>query len=230
MHCEQQMNMALAPRVGPLAFGPHDLSHGLPFTESCIHFAPGEAIYSQGDPSEQVMYLQSGGIKLSVLSSTGKFAVIAMLTPGHFFGEGALTGQPFRTATARAVGKCSVISVHKTRMTALLARQHDLSRRFIAHMLSRNLRIEDDLIDQLFNSAEKRLVRALLLLANEASNGSPRVTVPPIAQETLAEMIGTTRSRVNFFLNSFKKRGFIEYQIGLPFTVNTTLLASLLHD
>lgn len=224
------MNMALAPRHGPVAFSLHELPDGLPFTESAIHFAPGEAIYRQGDPSEQVMYLQSGGVKLSVLSSTGKLAVIAMLAPGHFFGEGALTGQPVRTATACAMGKCSIIAVHKTRMAALLARQHDLASRFIAHMLSRNLRIEDDLVDHLLNSAEKRLVRALLLLATDASKGKPVVTVRPIAQETLAEMIGTTRSRVNFFLNRFKRLGFIEYQAGLTFTVNTSLLTDLLND
>lgn len=218
------MNMALAPQ-GPLWFGPPDSGLGPP-----IHFAPDHVIYSQGNPAEQVLYIQSGAVKLSVLSSTGKLAVIGLLTPGHFFGEGCLAGQPFRTATARAIGECSVIAVHKVKMAALLYRHDDMSSRFIAHILTRNLRMEDDLIDHLLNPAEKRLVRALLLLANDASPGTAIVSVPPIAQETLAEMIGTTRSRVNFFLNRFKRLGFIEYQAGLPFTVNTTLLTDLLKD
>ncbi|MDP2321422.1 MAG: Crp/Fnr family transcriptional regulator [Acidobacteriota bacterium] len=202
----------------------------MPFAESATQYEPGDVIYNQGDPSEQVMYLQSGSIKLSVLSSAGKFGVIAMLSPGQFFGEGSLAGQPFRTATARAVGRCSVISMSKTAMAALLYRQDDISSRFIAHILARNARIEDDLIDHLFHPAEKRLARTLLLLANDLSDRTPLVTVPPIAQETLAEMVGTTRSRVNFFLNRFKSLGFIEYQAGRPLTVNTTLLTALLYD
>lgn len=224
------MNMALAPRQGPLAFCAQDLPRVRPFAQSVTHYQPGDVVYQQGDPSEQVMYLQSGSIKLSVLSSAGKFGVIAMLGRGQFFGEGCLAGQPYRTATALAVGQCSVIAVPKTAMAALLHRQDDISSRFIDHILTRNLRIEDDLIDHLFHSAEKRLARALLLLANDVSEGAPLVTVPPIAQETLAEMIGTTRSRVNFFLNRFKSLGFIEYQAGQPLTVNTTLLTALLYD
>lgn len=217
--------MALASRQGFPATIPHGLLHGQP-----IRYAAGEVIYSQGDPSDHVMYLTSGGVKLSVLSRTGKFAVIGILIPGHFFGEGCLAGQHFRTATARAFGECSIISVHRTAMAALLYRQDDIASSFIAHILNRNLRIEDDLVDHLFHSAEKRLARALVLLANDSSNGTPTVTLPPIAQETLAEMIGTTRSRVNVFLNRFKKLGFIEYQPGLPLTVNTTLMTALLHD
>ena len=220
------MDMALGARQGHrYAFGPHVFLPGVP-----TRFAPGEVIYSQGDPSEHVMYIQSGGIKLSVLSSTGKLAVIAILMSGQFFGEGCLADQPWRTATACAIGECSIISVHKTEMAALLYRPDDLSSRFIAHVLTRNLRIEDDLVDHLFNPAEKRLVRALLLLVTDSSTGTPTVTVPPIAQETLAEMIGTTRSRVNFFLNRFKRLGLIDYQAGLPFTVNTTSLTALLQD
>lgn len=224
------MNMALAPRQGPAAFDTQDLPRVMPFVESATHYATGAVVYTQGEPAEQVMYIQTGSIKLSVLSSAGKFGVIGMLSPGQFFGEGALAGQPFRTATAQAVGQCSIISVHQTKMAALLHRQDDLSSRFIAHILARNLRIEDDLVDHLFHSAEKRLARTLLLLANDLSEGAPLVTVPSIAQETLAEMIGTTRSRVNFFLNRFKSLGFIEYQAGQPLTVNTTLLTALLHD
>lgn len=218
------MNMALAPQ-GPLWFGPPDSPLGPP-----IHFAPGQAVFTQGDPAEHVMYIRSGAIKLSVLSSAGKFAVIGILTPGHFFGESCLAGQSSRTATARAIGECAIIAVDKVKMAALLYRQDDMSSQFIAHILTRNLRMEDDLIDHLLNPAEKRLVRALLLLANDASPGTAIVCVAPIAQETLAEMIGTTRSRVNFFLNRFKRLGLIEYQAGLPFTVNTTLLTDLLND
>lgn len=224
------MNMALAPRQGPSAVSNDDLPRASPFAASAIHYEPGAVIYTQGDPSDQVLYIQSGSIKLSVLSSGGKFGVIAMLSPGQFFGEGALAGQPFRTATARAVGRCSVISMPTTEMAALLYREDDISSRFIAHILNRNARIEDDLIDHLFHPAERRLARTLLLLANDLSDGTPLVTVPPIAQETLAEMIGTTRSRVNFFLNRFKSLGFIEYQAGQPLTVNTTLLTALLYD
>lgn len=224
------MNMALAPRQGPSAVSNDDLSRVWPFAVSATQYEPGDAVYNQGDPSGQVLYIQSGSIKLSVLSSAGKFGVIAMLSPGQFFGEGALAGQPFRTATARAVGRCSVIAMPNTQMAALLYRQDDISSRFIAHILNRNVRIEDDLIDHLFHPAEKRLARTLLLMANDSSDGAPLVTVPSIAQETLAEMIGTTRSRVNFFLNRFKSLGFIEYQAGQPLTVNTTLLTALLYD
>lgn len=224
------MNMALAPRQGPSAVSNDDLPRVSPFAVSATQYGPGEVVYDQGDPSDQVLYLQSGSIKLSVLSSAGKFGVIAMLGPGQFFGEGALTGQPFRTATARAVGRCSVMCMPKTEMAALLYRQDDISSRFIAHILNRNVRIEGDLIDHLFHPAEKRLARTLLLMANDLSDGTPLVTVPSIAQETLAEMIGTTRSRVNFFLNRFKSLGFIEYQAGQPLTVNTTLLTALLYD
>lgn len=224
------MTMALAPRKGPPAYITQDLPRVMPFAQRPTHYAPGAVVYTQGEPAEQVLYIQSGSIKLSVLSSAGKFGVIAMLSPGQFFGEGALAGQPFRTATARAVGRCSVISMPKTEMAALLFREDDISSRFIAHILNRNARIEDDLIDHLFHPAEKRLARTLLLLANDLSDGTPLVTVPPIAQETLAEMIGTTRSRVNFFLNRFKSLGFIEYQAGQPLTVNTTLLTALLYD
>ena len=224
------MNMALAPRQGPSAVSDDDLSRVWPFAVSATQYGPGEVVYDQGDPSDQVLYLQSGSIMLSVMSSAGKVGVIAMLSPGQFFGEGALAGQPFRTATARAVGRCSVIAMPKTEMAALLYRQDDISSRFIAHILNRNVRIEDDLIDHLFHPAEKRLARTLLLLANDLSDGTPLVTVPSIAQETLAEMIGTTRSRVNYFWNRFKNLGFIDYQAGQSLTVNTTLLTALLSD
>jgi CRP/FNR family transcriptional regulator, cyclic AMP receptor protein len=193
-------------------------------------YAKNEVIFAQGDPCLHVMYLQSGSIKLSVLSKTGKEAVIALLGPGDFFGEGCLAGQKFRMGSATAIAPSMVRFVEKEQMVKLLHKQHAMSDRFISHMLSRNIRIEEDLIDQLFNSAEKRLARTLLLLARYGKQDKPVKAVPPISQETLAEIIGSTRSRVNFFLNKFKKLGFIEYNGDLPLKVNSSLLSVILHD
>ena len=165
---------------------------------------------TQGDACEHVMYIQTGGVKLSVLSKTGKEAVVAMLGPGDFFGEGCLAGQPVRMGSATAITPSAILLVGKGTMVRLLHKQHAMSDRFISHMLARNIRIEEDLIDQLFNSSEKRLARTLLLLARYGKQDKPVRVVPKISQDTLAEMIGTTRSRVNFFLNKFKKLGFIE--------------------
>jgi CRP/FNR family transcriptional regulator, cyclic AMP receptor protein len=195
-----------------------------------VKYGRGETIFSQGDACEHVMYIQSGGVKLSVLSKTGREAVVAMLGPGDFFGEGCLAGQPFRIGSATAITPSAVLRVAKQKMVRLLHRQHAMSDRFIAHMLARNIRIEEDLIDQLFNSSEKRLARALLLLARYGKQDKPTRVVPKVSQETLAEMIGTTRSRVNFFLNKFKKLGFIEYDGELPLKVNSSLLSVVLHD
>jgi CRP/FNR family cyclic AMP-dependent transcriptional regulator len=194
------------------------------------NYSRSETIFAQGDPCEHVMYIQSGGVKLSVLSKSGKEAVVALLGPGDFFGEGCLAGQKFRMGSATAITPSTILFVDKAKMVALLHKQHDMSDRFISHMLTRNIRIEEDLIDQLFNSAEKRLARTLLLLARYGKQDKPTRTVPPISQETLAEMIGTTRSRVNFFLNKFKKLGFIEYDGDLPLKVNSSLLSVILHD
>ena len=193
-------------------------------------YGRGEAIFAQGDPCEHVMYIQSGGVKLSVLSKTGREAVVGMLGPGDFFGEGCLAGQPFRMGSATAITPSAILRVAKQKMVRLLHRQHAMSDRFIAHMLARNIRIEEDLIDQLFNSSEKRLARALLLLARYGKQDKPIRVVPKVSQATLAEMIGTTRSRVNFFLNKFKKLGFIEYDGELPLRVNSSLLSVVLHD
>ena len=193
-------------------------------------FSRGEVIFAQGQFCEHVMYIQNGGVKLSVLSKTGKEAVVAMLGPGDFFGEGCLAGQKFRMGSATAIAPSAILFVDKAKMVGLLHKQHAMSDRFISHMLTRNIRIEEDLIDQLFNSAEKRLARTLLLLARYGKQGKPVRDVPPISQETLAEMIGTTRSRVNFFLNKFKKLGFIEYDGELPLKVNSSLLSVVLHD
>jgi len=198
--------------------------------KSVVQFARGETIFTQGEACRHVMYIQSGGVKLSVLSKSGREAVVAMLGPGDFFGEGCLAGQPFRMGSASAITPSVILTVDKAQMVRLLHTQHAMSDRFISHMLSRNLRIEEDLIDQLFNSSEKRLARALLLLARYGKQDKPARVVPKISQETLAEMIGTTRSRVNFFLNKFKKLGFIDYDGELPLKINSSLLSVVLHD
>jgi CRP-like cAMP-binding protein len=193
-------------------------------------YGRGDVIFTQGDPCDHVMYIQTGGVKLSVLSKLCREAVVAMLGPGDFFGEGCLAGQPLRMGSATAMTPSNILLVSKEKMIRLLHKQHAMSDRFISHMLSRNMRIEEDLIDQLFNSSEKRLARALLLLARYGKQDKPARIVPRISQETLAEMIGTTRSRVNFFLNKFKKLGFIEYDGELPLKVNSSLLSVVLHD
>jgi CRP/FNR family transcriptional regulator, cyclic AMP receptor protein len=198
--------------------------------KTVAQYRRGEAVFTQGDLSEHVMYIRAGGVKLSVLSKTGREAVVAMLGPGDFFGEGCLAGQRLRMGTATAVTPSEILLVRKNEMVRVLHRQHAMSDRFISHMLARNIRIEEDLIDQLFNSAEKRLARALLLLARYGKQDRPARVVPTLSQETLAEMIGTTRSRVNFFLNKFKKLGFIEYDGDRPLKINSSLLSVVLHD
>src|SRR6185436_1500768 len=198
--------------------------------KTIIQYGRDEVIFTQGDASEHVLYVQSGGVKLSVVSKTGKEAVVAMLGPGDFFGEGCLAGQPVRMGSATAITPSDILRVEKPEMVRLLHRQHAMSDRFIAHMLTRTIRIEEDLIDQLFNSSEKRLARTLLLLARYGKEDKPIRTVPRVSQETLAEIVGTTRSRVNFFLNKFKKLGFIEYDGERPIKVNKSLLTVVLHD
>jgi len=193
-------------------------------------YGRGESIFTQGDPCEHVHYIQTGGVKLSVLSKAGREAVVAMLGPGDFFGEGCLAGQPIRMGSATAITPSLVLLVAKEKMVRLLHKQHAMSDRFIAHMLSRNIRIEEDLIDQLFNSSEKRLARTLLLLARYEKQDQQKRVLPKISQETLAEMVGTTRSRVNFFLNKFKRLGFIEYNGEIPVKINSSLLTVVLHD
>jgi len=187
----------------------------------------GQAVFTQGDAGQDVRYLQKGAIKLSVLSRIGKEAVVAMLVPGDFFGEGALAGQSVRIGSATAAFASSVLIIEKEAMLRLLHDEPAFSDRFIAYMLTRNMRIEADLVDQLFNSSEKRLARTLLLLARYGQS-NPSRTLPKISQETLAEMIGATRSRVNFFMNKFRKLGFIEYNGGLK--INSSLLSIVLHD
>jgi CRP/FNR family transcriptional regulator, cyclic AMP receptor protein len=193
-----------------------------------VEYRRGEIIFTQGDACEHVLYIQKGTVKLSVLSTSGREAVVAMLGLGEFFGEGCLAGQPVRMATATATTDCTILQVDKAQMVRLLHKEHALSDRFIAHMLARNIRIEEDLIDQLFNSSEKRLARTLLLLARYGKHDKPVRAVPPISQETLAEIVGTTRSRVNFFMKKFQRLGFIDYSDGLK--VNNSLLTVVLHE
>jgi CRP/FNR family cyclic AMP-dependent transcriptional regulator len=193
-----------------------------------MKFGSKDTLFSQGDPSKNIMYIQSGGVKISVVSKTGKEAVVGMLAAGDFIGEGGLAGQPMRMATATAVAPVTALVIENKEMFRLLHAESAFSDRFIAYMLERNVRIEEDLIDQLFNSSEKRLARTLLLLARYGKEDKPHRVLPKIPQETLAEMIGTTRSRVNFFMNKFRKMGFIKYNGGLQ--VNTSLLSVVLHD
>ena len=195
-------------------------------------YARSEVIFSQGEPCESVMYIMEGGVKLSVLSRAGREAVVAMLGPGDFFGEGCLAGQTVRIGSATAMTPTTVMVIAKRQLTKVLHEQHELSDRFIAHLLSRNVRIEQDLVDQLFNSSEKRLARTLLLLARYGKQVKPRQVVAKISQETLSEMVGTTRSRVNFFMNKFKRLGFIEYDAKLDagIVINISLLSVVWHD
>jgi CRP-like cAMP-binding protein len=192
-----------------------------------VQYRRGEVVFAQGDPGNDIGYLQKGAIKLSVLSRIGKEAVVAMLVPGDFFGEGALAGQSVRIGTATATVASSVLIIEKGAMIRLLHEEPAFSDRFITYMLTRNMRIEADLVDQLFNSSEKRLARTLLLLARYGET-NPQRKLPKISQETLAEMIGATRSRVNFFMNKFRKLGLIEYNGGLK--INASLLSIVLHD
>jgi CRP-like cAMP-binding protein len=191
-------------------------------------FKRSDVVYSQGDAAKSVLYLQAGSVKLSVVSEAGKEAVVAILGPGDFFGEGCLAGQSVRMGTASAITPSTVLVIEKREMFKVLHEQHDLSDRFIAFMLARNIRIEEDLIDQLFNSSEKRLARTLLLLARYGKEDQPHAILPKMSQETLADMVGTTRSRVNFFMNKFRKLGFIKYNGGLQ--INTSLLSVVLHE
>lgn len=188
----------------------------------------GATIFVQGDPATTVLYIEQGTVRLSVLSHTGKEAVIAVLDAGHFFGEGCLVGQPLRMATASAMSACTIVVVEKPEMVRQLHAQPTFADRFLMHMLTRNIRIEEDLIDQLFNSSEKRLARTLLLLARYGEPDVSHRALPRVSQETLAEMVGTTRSRVNFFMNKFRKLGFIEYNGGLK--INNSLLSVVLRD
>jgi CRP/FNR family cyclic AMP-dependent transcriptional regulator len=193
-----------------------------------INYGPAARIFAQGDPATRVMYIESGAVRLSVLSHAGKEAVIAVLENGHFFGEGCLASQPRRIATATAMAPSTIIAVDKDDMVRQFHAQPAFAERFLAHVLTRYTRIEEDLIDQFFDSSEKRLARTLLLLARYGVRGASDRTLPRVSQETLAEMVGTTRSRVNFFMHKFRKLGFIEYKRGLK--IHNSLLTVVLRD
>jgi CRP/FNR family transcriptional regulator, cyclic AMP receptor protein len=187
-----------------------------------------QVVYSQGEPADEVFYIQEGKVKLTVVSEQGKEAVVAILEPGQFFGEGCLNGHPLRIATTTALDDCVITCITKTAMIATLHSEPQFAELFMSHLLDRNSRIEEDLVDQLFNSSEKRLARLLLLMANFGKHGKPEPIVGKISQETLAEMIGTTRSRVSFFMNKFRKLGFIEYNGQIE--VHNSLLNVVLYD
>ena len=193
-----------------------------------VSFAKKRPIFTQGDPADAVFYLQKGKVQLTVVSKAGKEATIGIVSEGNFFGEGALAGQLLRMGSASAMTDCELMRVEKKAMIEALHREQSLSDMFVSYLLQRNIRYEEDLVDQLFNSSEKRLARVLLLLAHFGKEGVPELVVPKISQETLAEMVGTTRSRVSFFMNRFRKMGFIHYNGGLE--VHSSLLNVVLHD
>lgn len=193
-----------------------------------LSYRKAQSIFSQGEKANSVFYIQAGAIKIAATSSTGKEAVVAILHPGDFFGEGSIAGQPLRVSTATAMESSSLMQIEKEELLRVLHEEHEFSDRFVAHMLKRNVRIEEDLVDQLFNSSEKRLARALLLVARYGNNEMPQKIVPKISQATLAEMIGTTRSRVSYFMNKFRRLGFIKYNGGLE--IHDSLLRVILRD
>ena len=195
-----------------------------------VVFQKKQTIFVQGDSSDAIFYIQKGKISLTVVSQSGKEATIGVLNEGDFFGEACLTGQPLRTSSATAMTECSVMRIEKKFMIEVLHREHAFSDMFVAYLLTRNIRYEEALVDQLFNSSEKRLARMLLLLAQFGKEGTPETVIPKISQETLAEMVGTTRSRVSFFMNRFRKLGFIDYEGGTGLQVHSSLLSVVLHD
>jgi CRP-like cAMP-binding protein len=193
-----------------------------------VEFRKRQAIFTQGNPANHVFYIQRGSVKLCVVNEAGREAVVAMLGPGDFLGEGCLADQPKRIGTAIAIAPTTVLTIDRNEMIRVLHAEHAFSDRFIAYMLSRNIRVEEDLVDQLFNSTEKRLARTLLLLARYGKQDQPQRVIPKVSQEMLAEIIGTSRSRVNLFMNKFKKLGFIHYDGGLQ--IHSSLLSVVLHD
>jgi CRP/FNR family transcriptional regulator, cyclic AMP receptor protein len=211
-----------------LAFDAQAFLDSAGVSRKVMEFTKKETIFSEGDPGTNVLYIQKGGVRLSVVNESGKEAVVAVLGPGDFFGEGCLAGQPLRIGTATAITATAALAIEKKEMIRVLHAEHEFSDRFINFMLARNIRIEEDLVDQLFNSSEKRLARTLLLLARYGREDTPQKVIPKISQEMLAEMVGTTRSRVNFFMNKFRKLGLIKYNGGLQ--INDSLLSVVLHD
>lgn len=217
------------PKASPRgAFNAQHFLDSTGVARKVVEFKAKETIFSQGEAGNDVIYIQKGGVRLSVVNQSGKEAVVAVLGPGDFFGEGCLAAQPIRMGTAMSIAPTTALVIEKTEMIRVLHHEHEFSDRFISFMLARNIRIEEDLVDQLFNSSEKRLARTLLLLARYGKEDKPQRVLPKVSQEMLAEMVGTTRSRVNFFMNKFRKLGFIKYNGGLQ--INTSLLSVVLHD
>jgi len=210
------------------AFDPQVFLDSAGVARRVVDFRRGESIYSQGEAADSVMYVQKGGVKFSVVNGSGKEAVVAMFGPSDFFGEGCMAGQTIRMGTATAVTPTTLLVIEKNELLRVLHAEHELSDHFISYMLARNIRVEEDLIDQLFNSSERRLARTLLLLARYGKQDQPDRILPKVSQETLASMVGTTRSRVNFFMNKFRKLGFIEYNGKIK--VNKSLLSVVLHE
>ena len=210
------------------AFDAHEFLDSAGVARKVAEFKTKETIFSQGDPCRGVFYIQKGGVRLSVVNESGKEAVVAVLGPGDFFGEGCLAGQPIRIGTATSIAATTALIIEKSEMVRVLHSEHEFSDRFISFMLARNIRIEEDLVDQLFNSSEKRLARTLLLLARYGKEDKLQRVLPKVSQEMLAEMVGTTRSRVNFFMNKFRKLGFIKYNGGLQ--IDNSLLSVVLHE
>jgi CRP/FNR family transcriptional regulator, cyclic AMP receptor protein len=215
-------------KPAPIAFDPLAFLAKVGKGKAITKFRKGQVVFSQGEPAEAVFYIQKGRIKLIVVSEQGKEAVVGILGPGQFFGEGCLNGHPLRIATTSAMEDCVVTTIAKKAMIDTIHKQPAFSELFMAYLLTRNSRIEEDLVDQLFNSSEKRLARLLLLLANFGKEGSPQPIQPNISQATLAEMIGTTRSRVSFFMNKFRKLGLISYNGKIE--IHNALLTAVLHD
>jgi CRP/FNR family transcriptional regulator, cyclic AMP receptor protein len=216
------------PKKTKASFNPRTFLASVGKGKTITKYRKGQAVFSQGDAADAVFYLQKGKLKLTVVSEQGKEAVVAILGPASFFGEGCLNGHPLRIATTTAMDECVITRIAKTAMIAAIHNEPNFSKLFMAYLLERNGRIEEDLIDQLFNSSEKRLARLLLLLANFGKDGSPTPIVGKVSQETLAEMIGTTRARVSFFMNKFRRLGFIEYNGKIE--VRNSLLNAVLHD
>ena len=212
----------------PMGFDAQSFLDSAGVSRRIVEYPKNATVFAQGDRAETVMYIQQGRVRLTVVNAVGKEAVVAALGPGDFFGEGCLAGQAIRIGAATAAAATTVLVIEKKEMIRVLHAEHEFSDRFITYMLTRNIRIEADLVDQLFNSTEKRLARALLLLAQYGKDEQPQRVLPKVSQETLAETIGTTRSRVNLFMNKFKRLGFIKYDDGLQ--VNSSLLSVVLHE
>ena len=212
------------------AFDPMEFLATIGAGRKVVPFPKKQAIFAQGDTADSIFYIQEGKVRLTVVSQIGKEATLGILSEGDFFGEGGLAGQPLRMGSATAMTDCELLQIDKKAMMLALHREHTFSDLFVAYLLARNIRYEEDLVDQLFNSSEKRLARILLLLAHFGKEGVPEAVIPKISQETLADMIGTTRSRVSFFMNKFRKLGFVDYNGGSGLQVHSSLLNVVLHD